>query len=256
MSSPTWTPNALASERRRLSGRVWRAVEAQHRVSTMKLVDTLTEQALLEDIIETSKPRLPGDCRHLHYLLSTPFRYGAPYPGGSRFRRAGLTPGVFYGSRTSATAIAEMAFHRLLFFADSPATPWPANAGEYTVFASEIRSRAALDLSKPPFDRDRDRWMHCSDYAACQDLVDQARPAGIDVVAYPSARDPGDGTNLAVLACAAFAAPEPVERQTWRLDLGPSGARAVCAFPDARLEFDRAIFARDERIAALTWERP
>lgn len=256
MSSPTWTPSALASERRRLSGRVWRAVEAQHRVSTMKLVDTLAEQARLEDILESSKPQVPGGCRHLHYLLSTPFRYGAPYPTGSRFRRAGQTPGVFYGSRTSATAIAEMAFHRLLFFAHSPATPWPANPGEYTVFASEIRTRAALDLSKPPFDREHHRWTHCSDYAVCQDLADGARASGIEVVAYPSARDPGQGLNLAVLTCAAFAAPEPSERQTWRLDLGPSGARALCAFPEARLEFDRAAFARDARVAAMTWERP
>ena len=44
----------------------------------MKLVDTLAEQALLEDLIESSKPPVPVECRHLHYLLSTPFRYGAP----------------------------------------------------------------------------------------------------------------------------------------------------------------------------------
>ena len=222
----------------------------------MKLVDTLAEQALLEDIIETSKPRVPDECRHLHYLLSTPFRYGAPYPAGSRFRRAGQTPGVFYGSRTSATAIAEMAFHRLLFFAESPKTPWPANPGEYTVFASEIRTRAAIDLTKPPFAGDRDRWTHGADYTACQDLADQARSAGIDVVAYPSARDPGGGLNLAVLTCAAFATPEPVQHQTWRLDLGPAGVRALCAFPESRLEFDRPAFARDARIQAMAWERP
>ena len=48
-------------------------------VSTLKLVDTLAEQALLEDILEESKPPVPPECRHLHYLLSTPFRYGAPY---------------------------------------------------------------------------------------------------------------------------------------------------------------------------------
>src|SRR5205085_3795769 len=127
MSSPIWTPAALSSERRALSGTCWRVVEAQHKVSTLKLVDTLAEQALLEDLIESSKPPVPPECRHLHYLLATPFRYGAAYPNGSRFRRAGMTEGVFYAAEAVATAVAEMAFHRLLFFAESPATPWPAN---------------------------------------------------------------------------------------------------------------------------------
>ena len=92
------------SERRRLSGACWRVVEAQHKVSTLKLVDTLAEQTLLEGLIEQTKPPVPPECRHLHYLLATPFRYGSPYPRGSRFRRAGLTPGVFYASETAATA--------------------------------------------------------------------------------------------------------------------------------------------------------
>src|SRR3954449_10967826 len=95
MSSRTWTPAALSSERRTLSGLCWRVVEAQHRVSTLKLVDTLAEQELLERLIEETKPAVPPECRHLHYLLATPFRYGAAYPTGSRFRRDGHTDGVY-----------------------------------------------------------------------------------------------------------------------------------------------------------------
>ena len=76
-----------------MAGVCWRAVEAQHRVSTMKLVDTLAEQSALESLIDATKPPVPPDCRHLHYLLATPFRYGAPYPTGSRFRRAGADAG-------------------------------------------------------------------------------------------------------------------------------------------------------------------
>ena len=86
----------------------------------MKIVDTLAEQGLLETLLERSKPPVPPECRHLHYLLATPFRYGAPYPTGSRFRRAGHTPGVFYASTSASTAIGELVFHRLLFFAESP----------------------------------------------------------------------------------------------------------------------------------------
>jgi hypothetical protein len=223
-------------------------------VSTMKLVDTLEEQALLEGLIDDTKPPVPPDCRHLHYLLATPFRYGAPYPTGSRFRRAGLTAGVFYGSTKPATAVAEIAFHRLLFFADSPATPWPANAGDYTAFSVRFRSTAGLDLTAPPLDTDAAAWTHVSDYDSCHALADRAREANVDVLKYASARL-RSGVNLALLTCRAFASREPLERQTWRIHLGVHGARAVCDFPEARLEFDRAAFAGDPRIARLRWGR-
>ena len=232
-------------------------VEAQHRISTLKLVDTLAEQERLEAILDRSKPPCPPECGHLHYLLATPFRYGAPYPQGSRFRRAGRTPGVFYASRTTATAITEMVFHRLLFFADSPDTPWPDNAGEYTAFSVRYRSANALDLMAAPLDRDRAAWTHPVDYDRCQALADAARSAGIGLLRYASARDtaPPGGINLALLTCRAFASPAPAERQTWRIYLGPSGARALCTFPDMRLGFSREAFANDPRIGALRWKR-
>jgi hypothetical protein len=254
MSSITWTPDALWPERRRLSGSCWRAVEAQHRVSTMKLVDTLDEQAVLEDLIEGTKPLVPADCRQLHYLLFTPFRYEAPYPAGSRFRRAGFTPGVFYASATVHTAVAEMAFHRLLFYADSPGTPWPRDAGEYTVFSTSYASRAALDLTAPPLDRDRAAWTHHHDYSACQALADTARAAGLEMLRYESVRDPG-AANVALLACRVFSSRSPKARQTWRLYLSASGARALCDAPRQQVGFDRPAFAADPRIAALDWHR-
>src|SRR5262249_9650428 len=98
MSFSTWTRAALSSEAHSLTGTCWRLVEAQHRVSTLKLVDTVEEQALLEEQIQATKPPLPAGAERLHYLLATPFRYGAPYPVGSRFRRAGFTDGVFYAA--------------------------------------------------------------------------------------------------------------------------------------------------------------
>ena len=220
----------------------------------MKIVDTLAEQARLEELLEESKPSVPAECRHLHYLLFTPFRYGAPYPRGSRFRRAGLTAGVFYASQTVTTAVAEMAFFRLLFFADSPATPWPVNPIEHTAFQTRFRTGQALDLLAPPLDRDRARWMHPADYTACQDLADAARAAGVEVIRYGSARDPR-GVNIALLTCAAFGVTAPLERQTWRLHLDSRGVRALCAHPERRLEFDRDAFGSDPRIAGLKWER-
>ncbi|HEY2434686.1 MAG TPA: RES family NAD+ phosphorylase [Vicinamibacterales bacterium] len=251
---PTWTRAALSPERRALSGTCWRLVEAQHHVPTMKLVDTLAEQRVLESIVEETKPPVPAECRGLHYLLATPFRYGAPYPGGSRFRRAGLTAGVFYASQAVDTAVAEMVFHRLLFFADSPATAWPARAGEFTAFSARYRSAAALDLGAAPLDADRASWTDPIDYAPCQALADAARDAGVELLRYPSARDAG-GVNLALLSCRAFGAREPQARETWRIALGEHGARALRDMPDRGIEFGREAFAADHRIAALRWER-
>jgi hypothetical protein len=253
----TWTPAALSSERRRLSGSCWRVVEAQHRISTLKLVDTLSEHERLEQLLDDSKPPVPPECRHLDYLMATPFRYGSPYPHGSRFRRAGLSPGVFYGSKTASTAVAEMAFHRLLFFADSPATPWPDNAAEYTAFSVRYRTAAGLDLATPPLDRNRAAWVHPTDYQPCQALADQARIADVEVLRYHSARDPrpGGGTNLALLTCRAFASRAPLDRHTWRILPRATGVLALCTFPESRLEFDRGAFSADPRVQAMLWER-
>ena len=255
MPSSTWTPDALSSSARSVSGICWRVVEAQHHVSTLKLVDTLNEQEQLEDLIEATKPALPPECRHLHYLLSTPFRYGAAYPTGSRFRRAGVTEGVFYAAETPDTAIAEMTFHRLLFFAELPDTPWPSNPAEYTAFAAEYRTKRAIDLTRGRFKAQRDAWSHPTDYRRCQALAETARLASIELIRYRSARDRKQGMNLALLTCRVFAKPEPVSSQTWRILIRASGAQAICEAPKAGLAFDRSSFAADPRVASLRWDR-
>jgi hypothetical protein len=249
MFLPIWTPAALSSEALAVSGRYWRLVEAQHQVSTLKLVDSLEEQALLEQLLDESKPSLPPECAGLDYLLATPFRYGAVYPHGSRFRRAGRTLGVFYASEKVETALAEMAFYRLLFYADSPETPLPGNAAEYTAFAASIATNAAIDLTLLPLDRDRDAWCDPLDYGRCQSLADTAREAGIQAILYRSVRDPNNGRNLALLTALGFSGREPVERQTWRIRLSAAGVQALCEFPKTRIGFASAEFAGDPRLA-------
>jgi hypothetical protein len=228
-------------------------VEAQHRVSTLKLVDTLDEQSLLEDLVEDTKPHIPLECRHLHYLLGTPFRYGSVYPHGSRFRRAGKTKGVYYAAETVLTAVAEMAFYRLLFFAESPATPWPNDAAEYTAFAAAIKCDRAIDLTRPPLDRDEKAWTQPTDYTACQVIADVAREAEMQAIRYRSVRDP-KGANIALLTCKGFVKARPLEPQTWRIRIGSFGLQAISEFPQKRLEFSRAAFA-DPRLAGMRWER-
>ncbi len=255
MSSPIWTPDALASELRHHEGRCWRLVEAQNRVSTLALTDSLDEQALLEELIDDTKPVIPEACRHIDYLLATPFRYGPVYPHGSRFRSAGRTPGVFYAAQLATTAVAEIAFYRLLFFAESPGTPWPAGTADYTGFAADLATDRLLDLTVEPLVRDSALWSHLTDYQPCQALAGVARTAGCQVIRYRSVRDPGGGANLAVLSCSAFARPYPVDRQTWRLRLGRHGVQALCEYPRLAIEFPPGTFAADPRISALNWTR-
>ena len=100
---------------------LWRAVEAQHVVSTMALVDSIEEQHVLERLLEDTKPPIPAAAAHLHWLLFTPFRYPPP-PGGSRFRGPN-DPGVFYGADEIRTACAELGYWRWRHLLDSPALP-------------------------------------------------------------------------------------------------------------------------------------
>jgi hypothetical protein len=255
MSSPTLTLEELSSELRPYEQKVWRIVEAQHYISTRKLVDNRAEQELLEDLIEKTKPAIPEECRDLDYLLSTPFRYGAVYPTGSRFRRAGRTLGVFYASEDASTAVAEMAFHRLLFFAESPTTPWPTNAADYTSFAVAVASLRSLDLFRPPLVRNRAIWTHPIENEPCQVFADVARAVEAEIIRYQSVRDPRHRANVALLKCTAFAKPKPIDLLTWRIRLSATGAQAFCESTREWIEFDRAAFANDPRIASISWER-
>lgn len=263
MSSPTWTHAAISSELRSYERRdVWRLVDAQYFVSTRKLVDSVVEQVILDGLVDAATPAVPGECQDLDDVLSRPFRY-APYPKGSRFRRAGLTPGVYYSAEQPRTAAAELAFYRLLFFAESPDTPWPANPLQCTGFSATVLSPYSLDLTKPPLDADRSVWRHPVNYEPCQDLADAARKAGAEILRYESVRDPEmGGVCVAVLTCTAFAAPFPPlihvfaqQYQAWRIGVGPGGAYALREFPGAQIEFDRNAFASDPRIAAMRWDR-
>lgn len=255
MSSSTWTPGAQSLEPSRAFGRCWRVVEAQNQISTTKLTDSAAEQLILENLIEETKAAVPEECRHLNFLLASPFRYTSPYPKGSRFRRAGLTPAVYYASAQVDTAIAETCFHRVLFYRDSPQTRFPLNAAEHTAFAADYRSGRAIDLTALPLNAWADVWMHPTDYEPCQVLADAAREQSIDVVRYASVRDPRHRLNVALLTCRAFASTEPVARQSWRILLDRNGARALCEMPRRTLEFGRAAFAADPRIREMNWER-
>lgn len=213
MPSSTWTPRAVASKAVTASARLWRAVEAQHIAATLRLVDNLDEQRLLEDILEATKPAVPAEAKKLHYLLFTPFRY--PPRRGSRFRALD-DPGVFYGADTVRTACAELGYWRWRFLSDSKglASLGPA---QQTLFQAGVKSWT-IDLEKQPFGRDARLWQDPHDYRATQALAKTAREAGVGLIRYRSVRDLQPGRCGAVLRSDAFSSRNPTApTQTWLL---------------------------------------
>lgn len=219
---------------------LWRAVEAQHRVSTMVLVDTLDEQALLERILDDSKPPLESTQRSLHYLLFTPFRY-PPLPNGSRFRGP-FDPGVFYGADASRTACAELGYWRWRLLADSPQLqsipPVPQ-----TLFRTAVAGQA-IDLREPPLSDRRHQWTDRHDYVACQQLAREARAEGVKIIRYESVRDPPQGACAAVLTHSAFVHAMPEESQTWTLAVFRHRVfwRRDSIFEEESFEFDASAW--------------
>lgn len=191
---------------------LWRAVEAQHHVSTMVLVNTLDEQYLLEQILDGSKPPLPAGCNQLHWLLFTPFRY-PPLPSGSRFR-APHDPGVFYGADERRTACAELGYWRWRFLMDSRLDA--LEPLQQTLFSAAVAG-SCIDLREPPHVRQRAAWTDPHDYHACQRFAREAREQAIAIIRYESVRDPQHAGCAAVLAPAAFARNAPLASQTWSL---------------------------------------
>lgn len=197
-----------------LGGGLVRIVESQEQVATLALVQTLAEQALLEQMIDDSKPpRRPGT-EGLHYLLATPFRY-PPLSHGSRFGSR-WEPGLFYGARDVPGALAEAAYYRYYFWTGME-TPPPSGAlaTQHTVFGASWRTGTGLRLQDPPFDAHRALIASPVDYTATQALGANLRAAGVEAFEYPSARDPRGGVNVALFEPRAVASRAPEWRQEW-----------------------------------------
>lgn len=219
---PAWQDAWFDTEVKTASGLLWRGVEAQHRVATMRLVDSLAEQAAIESILEASKPPLPRADPALnrssppraepppHYLLTTPFRYRSPHP--SRFR-AGGDLGLWYGAKERDTACTEVAYWRWRFLMDSAGLREGELVTEHTLFQAQVRG-AAIDLTRAPWSASVEAWMHPSDYTACHALAKAARGHGVQWIRYASARRLG-GHCAAVLTPGGLSLPQPLRLQTW-----------------------------------------
>ena len=202
----------------------------------MRLTASLEEQAALEGILEDSKPPLPSEVRHLHYLLATPFRY-RPH-AGSRFRAA-FEAGVWYGAEELRTALAEKSYWRLRFLLDSPGTP-DLKPVPHTAFQAGVRTAAAVDLTVAPFVRDRAVWTHRSSYQGTQAFAAAARAAHIHLIRYQSVRDPQQAPCAAVLDPAAFGRGRPRGEESWFIAAARARVRCAQEARGATFEFSAA----------------
>ncbi len=214
---PDWNARVEAAPRVTLRGEVLRLVESQEQVATNQLVSTLERQAVLEEMLEATKPpRRPGTER-LHYLLATPFRY-PPLRHGSRFGRR-HEPSLFYGALRERTVLAEAAYYRFVFWYGM-ATPPPSKLDtQHTLFAARYQSTNGMQLHRPPFAEFSEVLRHPADYQATQALGSSLREAGIDLFEYASARDVESGFNLALFSPRPFTRLRPTRQDAWLCQL-------------------------------------
>jgi len=233
-----------------LTGDLLRIVESQEQVATSTLVDDLTEQALLEEMLEGTKPALPTGAERLHYLLAVPFRY-PPLLHGSRFGSR-QEPSLFYGSKRLPTLLAEAAYYRFVFWTGMETPPLSGRLlTQHTVFRARYRTDHGLRLQNPPCAEHEPILTDPSNYRPTQRLGTSLRKAGVRAFEFVSARDRAHGVNVALFEPDALFSRKPLSMQPW-----------LCETRDRTVRFsasstaDLHEFAIDQYLVAGRLPRP
>ncbi|MDH3693403.1 MAG: RES family NAD+ phosphorylase [Gammaproteobacteria bacterium] len=236
MSSNIWTRCAASSRVAQLSAQSWRSVEAQHQISTRRLVDSAEEHEVLEELLEQYKPTILADAAKLHYLLATPFRYPPLRHGsrfGSRFER-----GIWYGAEDLKTTFAEVAYYRLLFNHGSDADLGLLQV-QLSVFKASILTPKGLDFTRRVFKNIWDTISSKHDYTQTQALGKDMRENNVAVFRYYSARSLDKGKCVGVIQPSAFKSKKPSTASTW-----------FCSADRNQVDFKRSsVFGKDETFA-------
>lgn len=216
MKAETWEEGWLQEHSKQLAmPEAWRGVETQYIAASLKLVDTLEEQDVLEQLLESSKPPLSPESTGKHYLLTSPFRYFPQH--SSRFRPANQS-GLWYGSSTLEGACSEVAYWRMRFIHDSSALVQAKTEviTEHTFFQARVEGRC-IDLMDAPWSNLPHLWKNSLDYSSTHQLAQQAHGAGIEWIRYESVRAPSCPLAVALTAAAVHGDYEALEssRQEW-----------------------------------------
>ncbi len=227
--------------------RFYRVVESQESAATMQIVDTLEEQSLLEDIIESSKPPIPhlADKPKRHYLLSTPFRY-PPLKYGSRYGRQ-YESSIFYASHNVKSALYESAFYSFYFMSRSEKPFEGVITNKKSSFAANISTKNYVNLcliEDPELQR---ALKHKSNYTYPQKVGAYMRDEGVDAFSYYSARE-GGGKHIGVFYLDTIIGLPEEERQ-WQIKQSPEHLVYYCpADTSLNMEFSIDTFYVDGKL--------
>lgn len=210
-----------------ISETAWRIIEGQEYISTRKLVDSLEEQIILEEMLEASKPFLLSEEEGYHALLYTPFRY-PPLEYGSRFGNRSER-GIWYGSLKIGTAMAEKAYYLFYFIRGSTAKLGLVQT-PLTLFSANIKTKHGVDLTKAPFDKYQHEISSPRSYEISQNLGSAMRKNNVEAFTFFSARHLNE-KNIGVYSISAFRSKKPNQNsfQSWN-----------CSVTANKVEFTRA----------------
>lgn len=225
-----------------IEGHAWRVVENHSQAATLSLVDDLDEQSILESLLEKVKPAFPAHAKPLHPLLASPFRY-PPLRWGSRFGGQ-FEPSLFYGSLELDTALAEVAYYRLLFLFGMTTQHLPNKLrSQHCAFVFSYRCVPGAQLQKPPFDDFAPALKDPVSYAHSQALGAALRTHNVQGFEFFSARCRHQGINLCLMTPEAFTCDSPTSQQHWMCE---TNADQITFFGERRLvKFDALPFLRD-----------
>lgn len=226
---------------------VWRVVESQEDAATLRIVDDLAEQALLEQMLDGAKPKYRVGTEGMHYLLKTAFRY-PPLEWGSRFGTR-LMPSYFYASEAIKTALCECAYYRFLLMSDMGQPYVESIRSEYCVFKVLLSSEFCLDLASPEFAPARDQLRDPQSYALTHKVGSWAYarstqnddPHPVNVIRFESARLEG-GVNVAVAEPKSIRSRKPTTQQKWLCLTKPDSVSFSSRESDMSYVFNRREF--------------
>ncbi|BBB27558.1 RES family NAD+ phosphorylase [Amphritea japonica] len=228
-----------------IAGTLYRLVESQEQVATTGYVDTLEEQAILEKLLEASKPDYPEEITAgLHYLLSTPFRY-PPLEWGSRFGSK-YEPSLFYGGELLESTLAESAYYRFVFLLAMEGEPPGKRLNtEHTLFTVTYSTQRGILLQHSPFNTYADQLTHPQDYASSQALGTEMRKAGVEAFQYLSARSTESGVCAALYTATAFTHNQPDTTAQWLCELTTTGVTFKAVASPRTYHYPLSQFAVD-----------
>lgn len=190
-----------------IHGFCYRVVESQEQIATNSFVDTVEEQALLESLLETTKPPLPPGVEGLHYLLSTPFRY-PPLRWGSRFGTR-FEPSIFYAGTTPYSALCESAYYRFVYILSMEEPPAHIDS-QHTLFSCRYYTKLGIRLQD--LKSAQKELRNPVSYTYTHEVGRTMRDQGIEGFEYASARGEGQCVGLFKPKALESKSPESSER--------------------------------------------